>query len=58
MSAAPDMTCIYSVCLVCQWYCVEISEPTWKLMIVGGILEVLNEVGGEKEKVMDSGGGR
>ena len=58
MSAAPDMTRKYSVCVVCQWYCVVISEPTWKLMMVGETVGVSREAGEGKEKVLDWGSGR
>ena len=58
MSAAPDMTRMYSVWVTCQWFCVENSEPTWMWTIVGGRVELSREVGGEKEKVVDVGGGR
>ena len=58
MSTAPDVTRIYSVCVACQWFCVENWEPTWMVMMVGGKVGVLRGEGGGKEKVVDTGGGR
>lgn len=58
MRAAPDVTRMYSVCVVCQWFCVVKVEPGWKLMVVGGVVGVLREGGGGKVQVVDVGGGR
>ena len=58
MSAAPVLTCMYSVCVVCQWFCVLNSEPTWKMMTVGEMVGVSREEGGGKENVVAVGGGR
>ena len=58
MSAAPDRTRMYSVWVTCQWFWVVNSEPTWKVMMVGGKVEVSGEAEEGKAKVVEVGGGR
>ena len=59
MSAAPDLIRRYSVCVLCQWYCVLNAEPMGMVMVVGGVVVGgLRAEGGAKEKVDELGGGR